>query len=406
MQPPFMPSSLNLLGNEQATPTVPLVNTHPGDDALALHWETLSALVSGTSSIDLASVPITSQAEALRFIQAYGYHWADAHDRDLLQRLLNEAIVFVETQLLDQRCEPALGDMALSVPTCFKATLDVPTLLLAASGDANSVHLQRWACALLKVLHVLIHIDNSAYWHYADLAHDQLSRTFKRVLGHHPSTGDLVLCAPQGSAYHLPLYTASVKSRKTRTSLLIKLLSKKANMMDEMDDLIGLRLVTHSAAHVLLALHLLHEHHLITFSNINPNRSRNNLIELSALREAYQSLAATVDTEAQPWEHWLALFGSITLPTSAASFKAHNPASAAGYRALHVTTRYPLLVPTPAVHQRVRRVFFPFELQLTDQASYGAAQLGDNAHHAYKRRQLKRARRRVLGALLPKHFKA
>lgn len=375
----------------------------PPMPTVALHWETLNALVSGVSSIDLASVPIASQAEALRFIKAYGYDWHDPHDRDLLQRLLNEAIGFVETRLLDNRCEPLLASMALTIPPPYKQHLDVPTLLLAACGDCQSVHLQRWACALLKVLHVLIHIDNSAYWHYAQLAHDQLNKTFKRVLGHDPRSGQLVLCSPEASGQPLPLYTASVKTKKTRESLLIKLLSKKANMMDEMDDLIGLRLVTEAPAHVVLALHLLQEHHLITFSNINPNRCRNSLLDLPALRAGYETLAATVATEAQPWEHWLKWFTAVPHAQGQKSFKAHNPASAVGYRALHVTSRYPLLVPTPAVHQRVRRVFFPFELQLTDRVSYEQSQLGDSAHQAYKQRQLRRARRRVLGALLPKH---
>jgi len=375
----------------------------PANATVALHWETLNALVSGVSSIDLTSVPIGTKAEAHRFIKAYGYDWNDPHDKDLLQRLLDEAIVFVETRLLDSRCEPMLANMALAVPAAYKLTLDVPTLLLDASGDSQSVHLQRWACALLKVLHVLIHIDNSAYWHYAQLAHDQLNKTFKCVLGHDPVTGQLVLQAPEVGGQPLPLYTASVKTRKTRESLLIKLLSKKANMMDEMDDLVGLRIVTESPAHAVLALHLLQEHHLITFSNINPNRCRNSLLDLAALRAGYETLAATVATEAQPWQQWLNWFAAIPLPNVQNSFKAHNPASSIGYRALHVTSRYPLLVPTPSVHQRVRRVFFPFELQLTDRESYENSQVGDSAHLAYKQRQVRRARRRVLGALLPRH---
>ena len=369
--------------------------------------------------VDLSTMPIRSANEAYRFVQGYGYELHTPTDAQEVQQLLQQVFQFMETCLL----RPRDGEEAfLSIPEGLKARCDVIELLLLASQPTKTTA-SLWACALLKVLHTLVHIENAPKIQYAHLAQEQICRHFKAFLYTDKHTGALMLGKPNGTSQkQLKLVAVDVKAMKSKESLLIKLLSKKTNMMDEIDDLIGFRIVTETPADVLLALDILQENQQMVFTNINSNRSRNSLIALEDFKQVWELSAHPTDitnllaTHIQTWDELVANLQHLgsrnaTLPAppagitvaGAGNFQHHNPNSDANYRSLHVTCRH-LLRLRRVGSVRDERVFFPYELQFSDKENYLRNQQGDTAHTQYKFRQLQRSRRRVLGALLPRHL--
>lgn len=410
-----------------------------------LAWETLRAMAEGTSPIDLSAMPFLGtsedkQDEARRFIEAYGYYLDEADDVAELFGFYQQALHFIETRLLDPTEEASLQEMALHVPQPLRFTLEthpeadqqaealLHLLLTAACVERNS--LQQWACALLKVMHTLAHIAHTSQTQLAQLAKEQILQRFKAVVSHDPNTGQVILGHPRSNRT-LRLYGVHIKELKSPESMLIKLLSKKANTAEQIEDRIGLRLICESPADVPIALDILRENKLIVFPNINSNRSRNSLIDMPSFETAYQAALQSLNqpteeatrqgvptaqgTEAATWQALLQALRSQPLQLPEGSFEDHNPHSGAAYRSIHITCRHLLKVPKASVIAASKpthdvtlplteRVFFPYEVQLIDRANFLLSQQGETAHASYKQRQLARARRRVLGSLLPKHY--
>ena len=379
-----------------------------------LPWETLSAIVQGESVVDLSTMPIRSAQEAYRFVQGYGYDLHNPADAVDVKHLLHQVFHFMETSLLRPRAgETEFADLRLTIPEGLKSLCDVIEFLLLASHPTKSTA-SLWACAFLKVLHTLVHIENAPKIQYAHLAQDQICKQFKAYLYTDKSTGSLMLGNPNGgSQKQLKLVAVDFKTMKSRDSLLIKLLSKKTNMMDEIDDLIGFRIVTETPADVLLALDILQENQQMVFTNINANRSRNSLIQLEDFKRIWELSAHPTDiqdllaTHIQSWDELVTNLKQLSQSEQPSipnlSFQAHNPMSASDYRSLHITCRH-LLRLRRVGSTKDERVFFPFELQFLDKETYLKNQQGDTAHTQYKHRQLVRSRRRVLGVLLPRYF--
>jgi uncharacterized protein (TIGR04552 family) len=385
--------------------------------ARVLPWETLSALVQGESVIDLNSLPLRTAQEAYRFVKGYGYDVHHPADVQALGQLLDDSLVFLEQHLL--RCtrpedEATLGRLRLPTRLTQKRPDVLELLMLAAQPKKTELSL--WSCALLKILHTQVHIEHTAKIQYAATAQQQILQQYQPVLEVLPHNQGVRL-GKKGSPKQLVLAGVETKRLKTRESLLIKLLSKKANVIEEIDDLIGLRFITHQPADILLALDILMDNQLILFSNVNPNRSRNSLIALEDFEQAWEASAhpnapappsdggesPLLPTAIHTWQHLVRHLQSLAVAHPNAQFSQHNPHSAEAYRSLHITCRHLLRLPNnQAVGGHDERLFFPYELQFVDATHYQQNQEGEGDHAHYKDRQLRRSQRRVLGPLL--HF--
>jgi uncharacterized protein (TIGR04562 family) len=394
--------------SELASSGVPLLSVGAEETlALNLPWASLEALLEGTSSIDLSQMNLKSADEARQFVAAYGFSLQDPADCAELEMLYTQALHFIETRLLDSlfsyEQEPSLREMALSIPDSYKQQFDLVALILAASQQEASLQ-QKWACALLKVLHTLVHIEHTYQWQALRTAREQIIRGFRNVLSHNPETGAVVLAHPAYPNKCLPLHGVEIKEMKSKESLLIKLLSKKAHVAEQADDLIGLRFITEQPLDTLLAIDLLRDFKLMVLPNVNCNRSRNSLLHVEQVRQAWQ--AHQIQHPNESWQQVRQAFLKQQLSfLPEANFQDHNPNSSLAYRSIHITVRHLLRLPQQG-GSRIERVFFPVELQFIDKENYALSQTGEVAHTSYKQRQLLRARRRVLGDLLPRHYRA
>lgn len=361
-----------------------------------LAWDSLEGMLKGISAIDMAGMYIHSLEEAEQFIASYGFDYAE--DRDELAMLRDEAVSFITRRLLDPEMDTAedeLGLMSLEPPTHFMETDDIRILLLTASQGRGLE--QHWACAILKVMHILCHINHTVLYRYFGQARQQIVSRYDKAIAYAPS-GELIL--DDGEGFSLPLVGMEIKDEKSRDSMLLKLLAKRENVAEEIFDMIGIRLITRTPAEAVLALEILRRRKIVMFSNIIPSRSRNSLIDFDTFkREFGVTVKAYRKGDLQVPEIWQALCAISSPPVSSEAFNPLNLSSLSDYRAIHLTERQLVRFRHPVSDEEVR-FFFPYEIQLMDEAAYLQNMSGSSAHALYKQNQVCQARRRVLGPLL------
>lgn len=363
---------------------------------LDIPWEALEGMLKGISAIDMSQMTIKTLEEAEQFVHNYGYSLQDEKDKAAVTAIQQEAVSFIQRQFLDKGIpweEFGEEPLKLEMPDFLSADCDVRHLLIMAS-TSNSLE-QRWACAVLKVMHIICHINHTILYRYFDAAKAQILARYEWALSH-ADNGDLYLGKVDG--IQLKLAGFEVKDAKTRDSMILKLLCKRENVAEEIFDMIGVRIITYTQAEAILALELLRLNKVIIFPNIIPSRSRNTLIDFDEFKVQYQEAV-----EAYQWGHaglndTLTLIQNIATPMPQDGFNPKNASTLATYRSIHITERQLIRLKSPD-GEEVTRFFFPYELQIVDQVSYEENHAGSSAHALYKQNQLIQARRRVLGPL-------
>ena len=100
-------------------------------------WETLRAIVGGTSALDVPHLHCDSTDSAEAFLECYGFDWNVPAQREEIELLRRESIAFIEEELLDDG-EEIMGEV--------RGETDARTLLIWASSAERSPR-QRWTCA-------------------------------------------------------------------------------------------------------------------------------------------------------------------------------------------------------------------------------------------------------------------
>ncbi|CAN0471363.1 unnamed protein product, partial [Phaeothamnion confervicola] len=191
-------------------------------------------------------------------------------------------------------------------------------------------------------------------------------------------------------------------------------------------DRIGIKLVVATPVDAMLVLRYFRRHHLAIFANITPGRSRNSLIDLEQFQEEWWSNRG----DTRPLEALEELRKHTFIPAKKNGAAASNPHSSPGFHSIQFTCRQLIRLENrlqnsitklaKQLKQRlgedqaqellkdlrgqsqdqVQRFFFPYEVQILDQENYLQSEGGESSHANYRLRQLRLARRRILGRLL------
>lgn len=381
-------------------------------------WDTLRLFLEGFSPVDLPNLAITSRDEAEHFIQAYGYDLNNPRDREEADAVHAEAIAFI-TRYLCPGSKPE--DPDLVIPTEISSPSHLTDLLLLSS-DSERPLLAAWACSALRVMHTISHANLAVRTPHYEEIQSQILDPFREHI--YP---DLESPKSLGQGpFAVPLKACFFKSRKSRESLILKLLHKPDNVASEVYDRIGIKLITPTKLDALLALKYLRKQNLVSIPLITPGRSRNTLVDLDKFREAYESLTVNRDSRNEDDTDEEFVKQLAFRPAKEALLLdqrlAANPHSSPEFRSIQFTCRQLVKVCHPAIKaiQELRektgdqslgrdleaeypdqlRFTFPFEVQISDWDSYMASRQGEGSHASYKRRQLQAARKRVLGQVL------
>jgi len=388
-------------------------------DDLQFCWPHLRVVMEGLSILDVPRLQVKSMEEATHFIQAFGFDPIDPQDIELIWSFFEESVAFIDRILAD----PEYPRVPEHLRT--RAAVNDIRRLLLLSSESGGVD-QLWACALLRVMHVLIHLAHDPRLRYFDQVQKQVLSRLDNYLYVDPSDGATYL-GTRKEPERIKLLFFKKKDRKDRDRETIKLLHKAANLVEEIYDRIGFRLVTETKFDAIRAIRLLLEKNIVSLPNIRPGRTRNQLVDLARFREEtdrIRKLAKKMgNVNSSVYEKMskrlerrigIRLLGRSLL----------NPHSSEFYHAIQFTCRELVKVRNPMYHvystlksqvdslpegshilaevfprpvKPSDYVFFPFEIQIMDVKSYADSIFGKSNHEEYRRKQLEAARTRVFG---------
>jgi uncharacterized protein (TIGR04562 family) len=352
------------------------------------HLPLFRSLIGGLSSLDVPRLNIQSLTDAQSFIRAYGFNFEDETDIKRLWRYHRRAVNFIRNELLE---EGESYPEALSDPDHLKDLLHL--LIYASTHDQKEMSLQRWACATLKVMHVMVHLDNDLFTYYSNEIQEQLFKPYRNMI-HESDEHGLFLGVP-GEEEMIPLEKFDVKTFKSSKSSVTKLLAKPEEVAFTLLDKMGIRFVTRHLYDVFRVLRFLMDKNLVSFPHIISDQSNNTLYPLNLFCEVVESVTKEQDLSSAQLD--ILLQQKMEQASERGEYRQKlNAFSSRDYRFIKFITRSMVRVPMGA-DQNPLTFFYPYEVQIVDIETYQKSLGGTASHKEYKARQKKRARLRVLG---------
>ncbi len=355
----------------------------------------LDCVVGGVSTLDIPQLNVHNMEQAKQFLLAYGYDLDDDLHREQLWSTHRRAVALIKEQLLNE------GE---SIPEELyepqKLTNIGQLLIYASSRKKSDLPLQRWACAILRVMHVYEHLRHDLFSAFSDEIQLQILKPLQDAIITDPATGSITL--GQASEFNgIKLYKVDIKPFKTTGSSVIKLLARPEKVALTLLDKLGVRFVTRSVFDSFRVIRFLFEQNIVSFPHIIPDQSNNTLFPLNIFLEVMEE-SKTAQSEGQFIEQekiQVLLDKKFTLMKDQAEYlEKFNEFSGHAYKMIKFINRKLITVAVgPSETQRHFRFFYPYEIQIMDYHTYVTNLSGPMAHDEYKNRQRQAARARVLG---------
>ncbi|MBO4698946.1 TIGR04552 family protein [bacterium] len=365
------------------------------ENFLKFPFELFDAIFSQKSFIDIERLNVHDRESGLTFIKNYGYDITDPKIAETVSAILSEAKTFIQTYLLE---DPEGKSETLLIPPDILCNDDIVSLLIMASEKEKTLE-QAWACAILRVAHTITHVENDLAKSFMPGIRNQIYKRFSAHLngnsagGYFLGTGD--------DAIRLKLF--EIKNDKSRDSLILKLLHKKENVTADIFDRVGVRIVTYTKLDIILVLRYFATNHVISFANIKPSRTKNNVVNIPRFIEGVEELKShdlsswSQEDVSEFLERYLEIPPEEKAEITKRNIEETNLYSSTSYSSIQLTSRLLITVEDPINPAKpTYRFFFPFEVQILDEESFVESRSGRANHEEYKKNQTIAARRRVL----------
>jgi uncharacterized protein (TIGR04552 family) len=337
--------------------------------------ERLRLILRGGSVIDWRRMHFQSRDEVDHFLRLCQFDISRPYDEAWARMVLADAVEYLR-KTFDYRVADAVANPA-----------EIHDLFLYASGAKGLPKYRRIACIVLKVMHVIQHIEGRDLLFRLPVSEAELADLV---------TAKVLALAQEIEARGLPVVEFA-HSIKTRDSLITKLIAKKETVAAQVYDRTRFRIITKGQADILPTLYFLTQR-LFPFNFVVPGQTENSLISFKSVLAEYphfEQFAAQLhlDRDYEDRED-----------------RGSNQFSGSTYRALNFIVDMPLrmdaFLPPPEEDLRPRKsriVFTLVEFQIMDEATARLNEEGENAHKLYKRRQKRRVLRRLArGLVVPK----
>lgn len=359
------------------------------------HKQTVETVLHGQSAIDIPRLNILNLEAANKFLSAYGYDWEDTKDRDQLWSIHRQAVILLREVLL--REAEAIPEV-LSDPNQLG---HIGYLMVYASTEPKGDNeFQRYSCALLRIMHVLVHLKNDLSAVFIDQIQNQITKPFKDHIVEVPGVQGITLGRQVGGE-QIKLYKFEVKPVKTSTSAVIKLLANPTYLVPYVMDRVGIRFVTKGIFDAFRVLRYLVGSNLVSFPNNIPDQARNTAYPTNLFLEVMDEIqSANREVSGDLIEE--ALRKKLSASLERAEYKEkYNAFSGLDYRSIKFINRRRISVTNDGGNEF--SFFYPFEVQIMDHETYLKTLSGPMAHDKYKERQVEAARKRVLGVRSESH---
>ena len=326
--------------------------------------ETVRLILQGNSIIDWNRANFRTIQETERFLKLHHFEFSNPNDVRRLRYLRDSAVTYLEDQF------------QLRFPDDIKYAQDIRSIFLMASQTGGFRRRQILCCAVLKLMHVLQHLDAAELRHQIPLAEADLLEIAAQKIDR---VGRLVMQSG------LPI-VSFYGSRKARNSIITKLLAKSDNIAATVFDKLRYRIVTEKPQDVLPTLVWL-SRHLFPFNYVIPGESHNNLSSLKDMAE--QSIYSE-------------LFSSLKsngIESGIETERDDNSFSGSNYRIINFIIDIPVRIDhviQSAQYRTLGNVLYVMvEFQILDKDTAIQNEEGDSAHRLYKERQREQVRIRL-----------
>lgn len=395
------------------------------------NWEAFDIIIGGKSSLDAKNYlsNFGDKDHAHSFLRGYGFDVNDPVQAAEIFGNFQEALQFIKRYFLKEGNPEGLD---ISVPNIFYSITDVSELLMILNGKSElqtTYEESLWAAIILKVMHTILHTDKDLRYNYFSTIQTQIFDRFYKYV-QRDDEGKLFLADDSGEN-RIPIVEFETKAKKTRESIIIKLLHKQENVAEELFDRIGIRIVTRNKVDTLRVIKFLQENYIIMANNIKPSRSQNSLFDMQAFKKGYHNILRELFKSPMSEQDFAKKLEQIA-DESSLEIKSvgANKHSSDNYKAIHFTCRQLIKYRNPFLTKfneikrlakktseeselaqkileldtstltRDVRFFYPFEVQITDIVSHQQNTEGEASHGEYKKSQLQSARTRLFTPLL------
>lgn len=321
--------------------------------------EAMRLLLSGGSVIDWHQLAFEDMGEVRRFLRINEFDLDDPVDVERLEELRSEAVEYLTRHL------------GYRIPEEVAEAVPAHELLLLASRRGRH---QTYACIVLKVMHVLHHLDGRETLFQLPVSDNQL---FSLV------EAKVVRIVDELRSSGLPIVEFAW-SRKERDSLITKLLAKKETIAAHVYDKMRFRLITRRLDDIAPVLRELLGK-LIPWNYVIPGQTVNTLLPFSRLFEQTPTL------NAQRAELQNDADLNLTPPPpnqfSAPGFKVINFIADLPVRVRSILEKLNGKLPAEQSIDPHAVLFVLTEFQVMDQQTHSLNEQGEGSHQAYKERQ-------------------
>ncbi len=351
---------------------------HPIEQMGLAELEALRLVLRGGSVIDWRKLDFHGLPEVDAFLRLNLFDLEEHRDERRLKAILSQAVEYLRQAFGYRVAQPVAHPE------------DLRHLFLLASGTMEPRKYRRIACVVLKVMHVIHHLEARELLFRTPIREADLAeRVHRRIMAE----------AERMRAMGLPIveFRGNVK---TRESLVTKLLAKKESVAAQVFDRVRYRVVTERPEQIPpVVLHL--TRHLFPFNYAVPGQVQNSLFRFGDLLRAHPRGGE--------------LAAELQLPLDAEGedpAEPRNQFSGKAFRVLNFVADVPvrideLLPPLDPMADELGSVVFSLvEFQVLDQGTARQNEEGDASHERYKKRQLKQVLRRLSrGLVVPKRKK-
>lgn len=393
-------------------------------------WDILDVVVGGKSALDTKNFlgPMSSIEQVNQFLKGYGLDPNDHVTKAELFGNFQEALQFIKRYFLKEGNPDGLD---LKLPNSLLMISDISQLFLMATDDTPSRKEDKlWAEIILKVMHTIMHADKDLRSNYFNIVQTQIFDRFYKYIFR--GDQDKLFIGIKGTDQVVPLVDFETKSKKTRESVIIKLLHKAENVAEELFDRVGVRFVTQSRFDTIRVIRFLIEQNIVIPHNNKPSRAINTMIDLKKFKIAHQRVLKMAIRNNLSEERFLgAMEREILDCTMFGESSDRNKHTSKSYQSIQFTCRQlieyknPFLgefnelrriakKSNPEENELARRVlnmdislvardirfFYPYEIQIVDHAAFLENSQGDASHQEYKRQQVQSAMKRIFKAMI------
>jgi uncharacterized protein (TIGR04552 family) len=320
--------------------------------------EQVRLILRGGSVVDWFRIKMESLDEARAFIRLQGGNPDDPEDIARLVHLREVAATYLH------------DEHNYDVPK-EQLTCDPLELFLFASEKRGRRRDRFFACLLLKVMHIVHHIEARELRFRLPMAQSKLADLLKQKI-------DVFASELATSGFPLVRYSGGEKSA---TSTVTKLLVKKEHHAATIHDRVRFRFVVKEQLDVV-ALIARMTHGLFPYNYVAPGQSVNLLVSFTSFVESHEEYrAAAKDLQ-------------LELGAEEQGILALNEFSGPSYRVVSFVVDVPIripdeLLPPASEREGLGKVIFGLaEVQVVDEKTDEENERGENRHERYRYRQL------------------